>query len=313
MKTQAQTIIGCGLSGMLAALDHPGATVLEQAKDLQSAGHKALLRLRSNELSRFTGEPLQQVVVTKAVWDDGKFSALTPSVANRYSLKCTGHIAPRSISSLDAVSRFIAPKDLAERLYTRIKERVVFGVQVEDVHALPKPVISTAPMPVMAKLAGQEPPSGEAFLHKPIWVSRLAIKHCAVHQTIYFPGEDTPVYRASITGDDLIIEASGCATEEHIAQALVPFGIPPGRVVRCGLNHKQTFGKIVPMADDMWRRGFIAMLTSAFDVYSLGRFATWRFVLVDDVCKDLAVIKTIMGKKDDKYAQLLAVGRTVGQ
>ena len=40
-------------------------------------------------------------------------------------------------------------------------------------------------------------------------------------------------------------------------------------------------------------------MTVDHGVYSLGRFATWRNILLDDVVKDIDVIKSMMGQ--DKY------------
>jgi hypothetical protein len=44
------------------------------------------------------------------------------------------------------------------------------------------------------------------FQRAPIHVARYRVPKCAVYQTVYFPRPETSVYRASITGDLLIVE-----------------------------------------------------------------------------------------------------------
>ena len=51
--------------------------------------------------------------------------------------------------------------------------------------------------------------------------------------------------------------------------------------------------KITPIDEDT-RRWVIETLSQKEEIYSLGRFATWRNILLDDVLKDLQVIKKLM-------------------
>jgi hypothetical protein len=56
---------------------------------------------------------------------------------------------------------------------------------------------------------------------------------------------------------------------------------------------EQRYGKIVPLPAEP-RRALLTRLTTQHGVYSLGRFATWRNVLLDDVVNDLAVIRKLL-------------------
>jgi hypothetical protein len=67
--------------------------------------------------------------------------------------------------------------------------------------------------------------------------------------------------------------------------------------INCGIDnvnsHTQKYGKITPI-DDRVRKDFMLHLSKKYNIYSLGRFATWRQILLDDVCKDLRVIESLI-------------------
>jgi hypothetical protein len=122
-------------------------------------------------------------------------------------------------------------------------------------------------------------------------------------QTIYYPEDDTPMYRASITGDTLIIEAAETtvAVKEWLPRAMTniarSFGISADSI-SSPLVSSQRYGKIAPV-DDAVRKNAMFTLTHSHRVYSLGRFATWRNILLDDVVDDIAVIKRLMHSESD--------------
>ena len=64
----------------------------------------------------------------------------------------------------------------------------------------------------------------------------------------------------------------------------------------------QPLGKIIPV-DDTARRNNILNLSREKQIYSLGRFATWRQIMLDDVIGDIDVIEKIM--KQDNYNKTL--------
>ena len=46
--------------------------------------------------------------------------------------------------------------------------------------------------------------------------------------------------------------------------------------------------------DDKTRKDFIYTLTEKYNIYSVGRFATWRQLLLDDVVNDISVIERLI-------------------
>jgi hypothetical protein len=46
------------------------------------------------------------------------------------------------------------------------------------------------------------------------------------------------------------------------------------------------------------RKEFIFKTTVQNNIYSLGRFATWRNLIMDDVYKDIQVIKKLMNQSN---------------
>lgn len=147
------------------------------------------------------------------------------------------------------------------------------------------------PLPVLANLLNIDT-SAVQFSNYPIRVQRWRIPRCDVFQTVYFPGEETPLYRASITGDLLIAESIESADQQVDSVLLEEVFAVSG--LRRIDNVKQSYGKITPI-DDAWRKQFLFRATHDFGIFSLGRFATWRNILLDDVAHDVAVIKRLLG------------------
>ena len=132
-----------------------------------------------------------------------------------------------------------------------------------------------------------------------------------VYQTIYDVDENTPFYRLSISGNEGIFEGrkeviDALSEKDPNFNLVRPilreyFGIKdaeftiPAKVV-------QPLGKIIPV-DDTARRNNILNLSREKQIYSLGRFATWRQIMLDDVIGDIDVIEKIM--KQDNYNKTL--------
>ncbi len=292
-------IIGAGLSGLIAAHAWPSVPIVEASAE--PTPHRALLRFRSDAVARLTGIEFKQVTVRKGLWSRGAFREPTIALANEYSKKVIGRIlGDRSIWNLDAVERWIAPENFQERLLDNVRARVTFN-ECDDMRGKP-PFISTAPMPVALSTLGIK---RARFERAAIEVQRYRVPRCDAHQTVYFPDADACLYRASITGDVLIVESIGMGTGQLMIAArpfateiFGAFGInlgdcdPIGRV-------SQEYGKIVSLPDAM-RRALMYDLTSKHGLYSLGRFAQWRNILLDDVVNDIHVIKKLLAT--DSYA-----------
>lgn len=291
-------IVGAGLAGLIAAHAFHGMPLVEVGKRAES--HKALLRFRTDAVSRLTGIPFRRVRVRKGLWHKGLFREPSVRLANLYAQKCMGHLegGDRSIWNLEAVDRYIAPEDLYDRLVEQVGDRISWETEA-DFNA-PGPIISTAPMPVTLRAVGID--SQQEFHRSPVTVERFRVHRCDLFQTIYFPDPDIPVYRASITGDLLIVEyaahasAQAMTQEEAVECVLHAFGVADCDVQRIGAV-QQRYGKIAPI-DERARRACISRLTTERNIYSLGRFATWRNILLDDVVDDIAVIKRLIAAGD---------------
>lgn len=292
------TIVGAGLSGLIAANLIPNSIVVEAQSTFPQ--HKAVLRFRSPAVGDALGIPFRKVMVRKAIWHDGDFQSPSIQLSNLYSQKVAGKILDRSIWNLEAEERWIAPLAFQQILCERLDDttRVSFDTRFE----FRSSCISTAPMPVLAKI--KKIAHSQDFTSFKVGVRRWKIPDCDVFQTIYFPGNES-VYRASITGDELIAEYIGAPVDDDDEILETVFGILDDME---HLDDSVTaLGKITPI-DERWRRNFIVQMTRIHQIYSLGRFATWRpGLLQDDVLKDIAVIKKMMS--GDAYTQNLEAAR----
>jgi len=295
-------ILGAGLSGLIAAAVNPQASVFEAAsRDAQS--HRAVLRFRSSAVGDAVGVPFRKIRVYKNIWMEGAFHQPNIQMSNLYSYKVTGGYFDRSIWNIEAVDRYIAPEDFLLQLISQVGHRVHWDSPVKEL-PLDRPIISTIPMNKMITLSGITGMDKLQFKFSPIRVQRFRVKNADVFQTIYYPSPLTPVYRASITGDLLIMESveDPLYGEADLDEILFSFGLTYDDVSVIDVTHKQSYGKISPI-DESSRRHIVEILSHNHQIYSLGRFATWRNILLDDVLHDLNVIKRLVNA--DSYTRKL--------
>lgn len=289
-------IVGAGFAGLIAAHVFPRENIIEAAPEPQQA-HRALLRFRSEVVGKLTGIPFKKVRVRKGLYYKG-FQQPTISFANAYSQKCLGEVVgERSIWNLDPVDRFIAPESFYEQLIDAVGKRITWEAKADYEGAIAfgnrEPIISTAPLPTVLEAIG-ELPEGLEFKRAPITVLRYRLKNCDVHQTVYFPTHEHSLYRASITGDLLLCEFAGeVAGEEWLLDVAHAFGIRNINESEPLDSVKQSYGKILPITEGV-RRKLIHELSLRHKIFSIGRFSTWRNILLDDVVNDAAVIKQLI-------------------
>lgn len=298
--TRPAMIVGAGLAGLIAGYAFPGVPILEGA-ERGAAPHRALLRFRTDAVSRLTGIPFRRVRVHKGIWFQGRFVEPNIQVANLYSRKCLDRVqGDRSIWSVEPVDRWVGPEDLIEQMTEALEHRIAWG-QEFDFHQHgtfePRtPIISTAPLSKALAALGLHPTEQPELVRAPIWVQRYRVDCADAHQTVYFPGHGTNTYRASLTGDLLIVESraqmTASDTEHELREVAAAMGLDTDVITPID-SGDQRYGKIVPLADDP-RRGWLARLTIEASIYSLGRFATWRNVLLDDVVQDAEVIRRML-------------------
>ena len=286
-------IIGAGISGLLAGALNPGSTIYEAELKNKKPNHKALFRCRKPDISKMLGISFKEVTVHKTIWLDGKEVNPSPRIAHMYSKKVTGLITSRSIFDTDSVTRYIPPKDFIYQLKKRcyIEYNTIFDRTLKSIHCN-EPIISTIPIFKTAEIFGLKL---DGLCHcDPIYVNRIFIPKCNSHCTIYYPDSDFSAYKASITGDTLIIEGMKKLQYKDLSEIYKSLGIQFYDDPNQYKNHKQKFGKITPI-DNKIRQNVITDLTLKFGVYSLGRFATWRpKVMLDDVLNDIFVIRRLI-------------------
>jgi hypothetical protein len=315
-------IYGAGMAGLLSSVMLArltgGRPVVKDAQPALPDNHGALLRFRTNAVSEVTGIPFKKVHVFKAVHSGGRLRPVASlRDVNMYSYKVTGSIMPRSILDLTQCTRYIAPPDFLAQL---ARDQVIqlnsplamsglYETQnLQDSHA--NPIVSTIPMPVLMDIVGwQAKPS---FRWLPIWsvVVEFAEPVIDIYQTVYYPELVVPHYRASFTGNKCIIEFAMEPDETMVSRAVhaarADFGITRS-VYTVHEVKRQEYGKLLPLTDlgEQVRREFIMAMTDNYNIYSVGRFATWRQILLDDVVDDvMTVSRMILGR--DGYARRLS-------
>jgi len=292
-------IVGAGLAGLLAAHAWPTARIIEMSP-FANPRHQALLRFRSDAVSKLTGIEFKKVLVRKGIFFRDEFVEPNARVCNLYAQKVIGQIAERSIWNLTPAERYIAPEDFYEQLIESVGQRIQWGVKFKPELQGDDPVISTIPMFLMLQHYGHPLKKclpDDAFVRKSITVKRWRIPNSDVYQTIYFPDHDTPTYRASIIGDMLIAErvAEWGAEEEYRPLKVIgrAFGLKQTAQLIPLVDHEQAYGKLAEL-EEVTRKTLLFELTARHNIYSLGRFATWRNIMLDDVVNDIAMIKRLM-------------------
>ena len=285
-------IIGAGFTGLIAAYVFPQDAIREAAPG-PAQMHQALLRFRSDEISKLTGIPFKQVTVRKGIWLAGKFVQPSIGVANMYSQKCLGRVlGDRSIWNLETVQRFIAPPTFYAQLIDTVGHRIDWNTRVDFnvAKTCGRPFINTSPLPLVLTSLGIMTPD-VMFEREPISVVKFTVSRCEAYQTVYFPSMLHSMYRASITGNTLICEFADKPEGDWEADLLNAFQLH-GDLEQQEMT-KQPFGKIAPI-DNAIRKRMIHKLSAEHNIYSLGRFAVWRNILLDDMLQDATIVKRLL-------------------
>jgi len=276
-------ILGAGLSGCIASLMIPGAQVYEPLKEIKK--HQAILRFKNDLISKALGIPFKKVKVYKGIWHNDHNVQLSPHYIARYSRKVSSKVSHRSICNLDTEERYIAPSNLHEKLIEMCNPFFGYNINLMKEHS--STIISTLPIDVLCSNLGIEIPKLE---YNTILISKFIVPNCDAHMTNYYTGTSTAVYRASIVGNELIIESSFNIIKSDIEQVLTSFGLMGIRVTPVIENYEQKYGKLTTIDNDIVKK-IIYKLTKEHNIYSLGRFATWRNIQLDDIYNDVLRIK----------------------
>lgn len=295
-------IIGAGLSGLLAAnMLRFRATIWEKQEELPH-NHSALLRFKTGVFGTAVGIPFREVKMIKGVFGDN-----SNPIKNmiQYSMKVTGQArTDRSLmQTFTQETRYIAPRDLISRIAEGIDIR--YGknaIMEEDDAGLSTPIISTIPMPSLMDMLNYPNRKEVEFKYRAGININAIVSNCDAYATLYYPsGEEA--YRVSITGDQLIIEYVDDGTFPHMENTTKNivefygshFGFSPNMIHGVQVK-KQAYAKIIPIDDEI-RKDFMHWATDRHNIYSLGRYATWRpSVQLDDLVKDVNLISQWISK-----------------
>lgn len=283
-------IVGAGLAGLLAGnmLARHRPLILEKQPSLPN-NHSAVLRFRTPTVGDVIGVPFAPVTMVKATlpWKNPVADALS------YSYKTNGtRRSDRSVvAGLVTGTRYIAPPDLVARMAAPLS--ISYNLPAAFAGSV-APYISTLPMPTLMELLDY--PGRRAVEFK--WRNGVNIKakvdDCDAYVSLMVPDPHYPFSRISLTGDELIIECHGMPAlndvKEIVHQACDLLGIDWLEVSAAAAFPAQ-YAKIVPIDDDI-RRDFIHWASAERNVFSLGRFATWRpGLLLDDLVNDIRLIE----------------------
>lgn len=309
-------ILGAGIAGAMASgyfrTHKPVVYEKEPSKEKRDSNHQAVFRLRSPEIGFLLGCPLDKVRVERSIFSEGQHHSKTNlRLSNSYSVKVSGCLLDRSILSVgDPSERFLLRSGIhldrviydakAEHIEDR-KIRFMLGdgrVAEEEYDVC----ISTIPMPFLLDIGcfSEELKSLKdtfSVRTSPVYILRgQVLIPSKVVQTVYYPDLDTPVYRATIEMQTIIIESFGkWPSEDDISMVLRSFGLSKGvgNEVSSLKSYMQNYGKISPIDEDV-RKAIIYEATEKHRIFSLGRYAIWKNLTSDEVLPDLRKIEQMM-------------------
>jgi hypothetical protein len=280
-------IIGAGMSGLLCAnmLRRHEIIVYEKQPKLPN-NHHAVLRFRTPEVGNILGIPFKKVNMIKTYIPFSNIVADSLS----YSRKVTGQfLSDRSIiAGTVQAERWIAPSYLIRLMAENI------NVEYENINVYHPtyPIISTIPMPDLMNLLNYDPSHNIGFDYKPGIVFSAKILECDAYVSILNPGPQA-WSRATITGNQLIIEFPSMKEipeTYELAEVYHQMGLYDA-VMLDGEFKKQNYFKIMDI-DNAERKKFMRWATVKHNIYSLGRYATWRpKLLLDDLVQDVRKIE----------------------
>ena len=317
-------IIGLGMASLLAKCYFKDAKLIVRESELRAFNpneyHTAVLRFKSDLISKISGIEMPHVIVRKEVVNayNNKID-LSIAAINAYSLKVNGCLVERSIIDADKiVSRYVPKDDFISRLWSSIDKKDIIAIddynEEEELDfnnfcEKDEAVISTIPLWKWYKELRND---GVDYNIKPIRVVVYKIPNCDLHQTIYFPFHNG-VYRATIEYDRMIVEVvnelndninSISFTDEPdrlLFEVCKAFGIFNWSNFKLISDHIYHLGKMNTFnIDNNRRKALILDLTLKKNVYSLGRYATMRNIGMDNIAEDILKIDKLI--KIDNYS-----------
>lgn len=302
-------IIGTsGVSVLLAAqvmMRHKPVVYLSDTN--LSNHHSAVLRFKSDAISKFLNIPFKEVIISKAISYRGKlYNESSIGFQNMYSQKVTGKVINRSIGSMESDVRYVAPDNFFECL--QIGLNIKLGCNLIDEafnRDFNEPVLSYIKMPNMMKKVNE---IGDIhidipeFKYSPVYTVNVKIldPEVSVYQTIYYPGSEM-YYRASITKNNLIIEYIKRPSDEDITNDIKVILEEGFKIKSYTLDtfkfNELPVGKMSPIDDEI-RCQFIYDLTTRYNIYSFGRNGIWRSIRLDQLFSDIHKIDRMISSNN---------------
>ena len=309
-------VVGAGLSGLIAAnlLKSRGYDI--EVYEIQSTlpdNHQAVLRFRSPALGEALGIPFKRVraILCIAPSRNPFDNPLGASLAYSYAttgVRRTDRSITRLLDGPQVVERWVAPLDFRGILLERIKDRVMF-----DCCWLPtkysdedQPIISTVPMSSLYKMVKKnipfDPPDFQAGEYLVISTNVAGLD---AYGSMYNsnPSTHNPWTRVSITGSRVTMEVSMVWSQVGISSRTGTlfrdiledmFNLNIDYKKSSPVIHHSKTDRILPIPD-RFRKAFIMYMTDKHDVYSVGRFATWRpGMLLDEIIQDTNIVASMI-------------------
>ncbi len=292
-------IIGAGMAGLLAGnmLRRRPLQIVERQSSLPN-NHHAVLRFRTTRVSEQVHVPFRPVTVFKSIDEPDPVKA-----AMLYARKVTGGYEVRSLINLQPSERYIAPPNLVELMADKLD--IAYGVdglaycspQQREAMGM-SPIISTLPMSLLMdalEWTGERP----NFNNVPGFTVRAKIRSCDIFATRYYCADiNDKLYRASITGDQLIMEFVGDPDTNiggsDVYDIAEQFGIQEEDISDISEPKAARYQKLARLSDEDAKKAqaFMHWATVNYQIYSLGRFAKWQAgLLLDDVVQDVLKIE----------------------
>lgn len=320
-------IIGAGIAGTMAYnYFRKYSPVVYEAKPNRAAfiDSDAIIRMKDLAISYLFGTEAKEIEVEKWIHHEGRYySSTNPFFSCSYSQKVTGTgaLTSRSIENLGKVKRYlINPKmNIPE---DQIKfGKIFYGVcsdsrgkyasfnqdEVIEYDVL----ISTIPMSVMLLAGGLEIDDVEQpasqFWGVSIYTKTFSFQKIFSvdkYYTVYVPDQNTDIYRVNLSPDGIKFEAvydyCGLDDETCIYAIEEMFGISEREL---DIDPNQKAKKIgenkIKGIDAELRKRILYQLTSRHNIYSLGRYAIWKNIGVDDLMKDIKRIDQMISAQSD--------------
>lgn len=329
-------VIGSGIAGCLAAnfFKAEEVVVVEKSPKINfNSSHNAVMRMGDQRIGLILGSRLKKIEVKKEFYWDGVIYKDPPiSAKNSYSLKVSGIIQERSIKRpsggrylfdedknyLKGIRRHFSSEVIKiEDKFLELKDLVSSRIYREEYDVC----ISTIPLFSLGKIIGWE--EFDVFFDlRRVYTCVFDIGKSfpvssEVNQTIYVSDICFDMYRATLQGCKMIFEFVGLEEEKEnkeregkwgkeIIEIMALFGIP-NPILYFDPDEfefkRNSQGKISKI-DEGKRKGILSSITEEYNLYSLGRYATWKpQLMVEDLVQDLERIREMIkiGEKRRKY------------